>query len=320
MDNSFAQHRRDALAALIGEPLPRPHVAVPPLHLGGGVDVLSFNAREGGVTYVTAGLTNPTFPQRYGAARFELSLHTREPNEWAARLLSRVGPHSAGLRFPLYGALPIHEGALRLGGLVFAPHEPRSYFDVDKERYLLLRCVGVSPDELAACHTAGVPSVLAALERAGAYPFTDANRGTVPHIDTLLRTPPGSALLGHLSPGGRRGFLAVLHGISEDVEHARENLTPADVPVLAVIYLQLPSWPQRALLVHLTQDHHHPSLHHVWRHVLGHPDPEDRSEGHATLAIALAGLEQNFDAFGVYWNDLPGTLARAREHRAKPAV
>ncbi|MES2640144.1 MAG: suppressor of fused domain protein [Myxococcota bacterium] len=312
MDQKFISQRRDALAALIGVPLPRVHTAVPPLHLGGGVDVLAFSAEDGGITYVTCGLTHPGFPQRYGAVPFELAMHTREPQDWAPKLLSRVGPHSAGARFAPYGTLPLGDATTRLGGLLFAPHEPRATFDVSGEPFFLLRCVGITPDELAACHTAGAPSVLCALERGGSYPFTDPGRGSVPHIDGLLRTPPGAALQRHLSPGGQRGFQVVLHGRSEEMERAREGILPSDVPVLAVTYLQLPSWTQRALLVQLTQDHHHPSLQHVWRHVLGHPEPEARSEAHATLAIALAGLDQDFHAFGRYWNDHALTMQRAK--------
>jgi hypothetical protein len=319
MTEKIDTQRRDALSELIRAPMARAYVASPPLHLGGGVDVLSFAAPEGGYTYVTSGLSHPRFPQRFGAARFELAIHAREPNEWAPRLLARIGPTSAGLRYHFYDTLPLADGSSRLGGLVFAPHEPRAWSVVGDQRYLLMRCVGVTLDELAACRIAGAPTVLSAIERAGIYPFTDPNRPTVPSIDTMVRSPPGFALQGHLSPAGRRGFQAVLHGVSEDVEVARDGLLPSDVPVLAVAYLQLPSWPQRSLLLHLTQDHHHPSLHHAWRHALAMPEPEDRSEGHSALAIALAGLDRDMDAYSRYLNDLPRTIERAKALRASAA-
>ncbi len=315
MEVKLDTQRRDALAAAIGGPLQRVYTAVPPLHLGGAVDVLCVAGPDGGVTYVTCGLTLPNFPQRYGSARFEIAIHARAANEWAPKLLARLGPASALLRLTAYGALPIGDGVSRLGGLVFSPHEPRGSFEIGGQRHLVLRGIGVTPDELAACRTAGPPSVLAAIERAGVHPYTDPNRATVATIDTLLRAPPCVALEKHLSPGGRRGLQVVLHGMSEEVERAREGLVAADIPVLAVAYLQLPSWPQRSLLVQLTQDHHHPSLQHVWRHALSLPDPEERTEAHSTLAIAVVGLEQDFGAFGRYWNDLPQTLLRARELR-----
>jgi len=319
MNERIDTQRRDALSELIRAPMARAYPASPPLHLGGGVDVLSFAAPEGGYTYVSSGLSNPNFPQRFGPARFELALHAREPNEWAPRLLARIGPSSAGLRFHFYDTLPLAEGSSRLGGLVFAPHEPRAWSIVGDQRYLLMRCVGITPDELAACRIAGAPTVLAAIERAGVYPFTDPNRPTVPTIDTMLRSPPGFALQGHLSAAGRRGFQAVLHGASEDVEVARDGLQASDVPVLAVAYLQLPSWPQRSLLLHLTQDHHHASLNHAWRHALSMPEPEARSERHSALAIALAGIEQDMNAYSAYLNDLPRTLARVKALRTTAA-
>ena len=192
MTERIDTQRRDALSELIRAPMARAYVASPPLHLGGGVDVLSFAAPEGGYTYVTSGLSHPRFPQRFGAARFELAIHAREPNEWAPRLLARIGPTSAGLRYHFYDTLPLADGSSRLGGLVFAPHEPRAWSVVGDQRYLLMRCVGVTLDELAACRIAGAPTVLSAIERAGIYPSPTRTARPSPPSTRCCARPPAS--------------------------------------------------------------------------------------------------------------------------------
>jgi len=63
-----------------------------------------------------------------------------------------------------------------VAGLLFCDY---ARFKIQGKDAGLLLCLGITADELDACHSGKKPKVLAALKKAGVYPYTDLFRQSV---------------------------------------------------------------------------------------------------------------------------------------------
>jgi hypothetical protein len=282
MSMSIARELSIVLAPHLGRAEETIHTAIPPIHLGGGADVLEFRNSKwpGGVVYVSAGAS--------AHGRSEIAICTREPQREFPRLLSRLAAASLKTPFVDGGTVPLGDGPW--AGLLFTSHP--TVPDV-------LFAMGTTQRELAVCRSLGVACVVKLLEQAGVFPWSDPGR-----LDVL-------------SDGGHEGLLAVVEEQFDQIDHLVGALVAEDVPILAKCYDDLRSFEQRTLLIELLQHHGGPSLHPLWRAYLRDAlggKVTSNGLGHIALVMAVCGLEENEDSFDQrYWNDLDAALQRAGE-------
>lgn len=175
--------RERALERLLGPTTERVFHSLVPLPLGGGADVLEFPAFVSGSTYVTAELTGPPDQPESSLGQYELMICTREPEDWAPNLLSRLAPYTPEAVIDPFETMDIGP-ALPAGSTIAAflftePPLPENSFLVADQQCGLLLCVGITAAELALCHRGLSSSVLEALIAADVFPFTDLTRASV---------------------------------------------------------------------------------------------------------------------------------------------
>jgi hypothetical protein len=170
------KQRGTGLESLLGKPDDHVYHALIPLAIGGTCDVLRFRHCVPGVAYVTADLTGIGQPaNRLGT--YELMICTREESDWAASVISQLGPYTL--------ESVINPGETRdIGSAISAflftePDVARNRFMVGVETASLLLCIGITSEELAVCHSEGADEIIQRLRNAGAFPFTDLHRGSV---------------------------------------------------------------------------------------------------------------------------------------------
>jgi hypothetical protein len=178
--------RVTALEAVLGKCDGTVCYAPSPMHRQGFADVLRFReyAPGGGIAYVTCDLIgNPKqVPNKWG--HYELMVCTREENEWAPTLLSRLAQytHEATLHpgdtMDIADARPAGDSSV--AALIFArPDPPADTFTVLGTPAHLILCIGITSEEFAACKNFGSGVMLRMLKENDVYPFTEMKRESV---------------------------------------------------------------------------------------------------------------------------------------------
>lgn len=175
--------RERALTMLLGEPHDRVYHSLVPLDLGGSADVMAFPSFVRGWAFVTADLVGCGGQPENSLGAYELMICTRELDDWAPSLISRLAPYTLeatiepGETMDMDGALP--EGTT-LAALVFTePDVERNRFVVQGRRAGLLLCVGITRDELEFTRQNGLGPLESLLREKQVYPFTDLRRDSV---------------------------------------------------------------------------------------------------------------------------------------------
>jgi hypothetical protein len=176
--------RQQALEAVLGPPTERVFHAVIPLDLGGSADVLEFRKHVPGSTYVTADLVGPLSGQPQNTlGQYELMICTREPEDWAPNLISRLARYTLEAvlepseTMDMAPALP--EGSAISAFLFTQPQLVSNELHVLGQRCGLLLCLGITTPELQACFEGRSSELLAALKSAGVFPYSDLRRKSV---------------------------------------------------------------------------------------------------------------------------------------------
>jgi hypothetical protein len=176
------KQRVDGLERLLGEPDDRVYHALVPLQLGGTCDVLCFRKHVAGPAYVTSDLTGiGQPPNRLGT--YELMICTRKDSDWAANVISRLGPYTLetvinpGETMDIGSAVPA--GSAISAFLFTEPDVTENVFRVGEETASLLLCIGITSAELETCHREGSDKMIERLRNAAVFPFTDLNRKSV---------------------------------------------------------------------------------------------------------------------------------------------
>ncbi|MFZ5445610.1 MAG: hypothetical protein ACOZQL_36800 [Myxococcota bacterium] len=104
------------------------------------------------------------------------------------------------------------------------------------------------------------------------------------------------------------------------IEAARETLTHDEAAALVRASERLTSWPARAALVRLVQDHLLDDARPLMRHFLLHapPDAPDSELMHLSRAIALCHLERDLDRLEALLDD-PAAIEAGRRRWAGAA-
>jgi hypothetical protein len=301
----------DLIAALepqLGRADANIHTALPPLHLGGGADVVVFPTSPFGVVYVSAGL---------GASKqAELMLCVREKADWCAPFLSQLAAATRARPLPRNGTTPLEGGpfegvAITTLATVFSAKVPGHPHGLP-----LNLVVGVTRDELAVCRTHGVSHVVALLVKAGSFPQSRRDRPSVVDPTTI---GPAFVDAPGLSPAGKEALAAVVHGDGNAVEMLRNRFPKSDLPILALVYDRFIDFHQRVDLVFLTCDSITPELQAMCRKyvrdalaVHAQKPIATMDAEHAALATSLAMLDGDLKRFDSYYDDVEVAIASAR--------
>jgi hypothetical protein len=172
-----------ALEPLLGKADERIWNAGVPLHLSGDSSVLVFRSYVDGVAYVTCDLIGLSDQQPNSLGQYELMICTRQEEEWAPELISRLARATVedvlevGDTMDIGPALP--EGSTIAALLFTKPDLPQETFTIRGVKGGILLCVGITEDELRLCRAGQTERVLAELRRTGVFPFTDLQRRSI---------------------------------------------------------------------------------------------------------------------------------------------
>lgn len=150
-----------------------------PFDAGGDLNFLTVGAgREPFVTYVSWDLFGHEKQKRGSLGRYEL-LAVGNDESWCREVLTRIGRQALEEVLEPGDTLDIgswgrQDGTLR--GVVFETALSLELGEVSRERCGLLRCIGVTGEELAFAKAHGVAALTERLRSAGIYPRTDVNR------------------------------------------------------------------------------------------------------------------------------------------------
>ncbi len=301
---TLALELAELLAPQLGPVEPTIHTALPPMHLGGGADVLEFRRVEkrAGVHYVTAGLST--------VRPMELLLITRTPEPWAAPFLSRLAPAAAQRGFRHGSTVPLGDPSAPLEALAFVHLPGLDAVKRGKSRIGHQLVLGLTNDEVLVCRSHGTPHVLELLRRAQIFPYSERDRESI-----VSPADVAPISLEGMSPAAQRGLRMVLDADHEGVEECRRTFRDADVPLLAVAFERMIAWEQRCLFVNLVCDVIAPSLVPVWNALLADAlDREipDMTYEHIAVATALAGLDGDLGRVDAYLDGVDVTMSAIR--------
>lgn len=143
-------------------------------------DVLRFHHYVHGVTYATCDLIGDDRQQPNRFGHYELMICTRQEEEWAPRIISRVAGWTRrsilnpGELMELGDHAP--EDSQIAGFLFDTPETEHPYFSVMGYAASLVLCIGVTRRELDSAREHGPGPLLRALRENHVFPYTDLYR------------------------------------------------------------------------------------------------------------------------------------------------
>jgi hypothetical protein len=187
--------RADAFGRVIGGEF-SVLMSVPPIYLGGSVDVAVFDRGRRGTLYVTHGFTGGwgSGQLQNTLGEYELVIATREARvsrghgtvvdrqpPSAHFLLQSVGAVSLQRRLDIGDTIgPLDKSWHPLESILLVEY-PRSQdaMVVCGARCGLVLCIGITEQEREYCHSNGAAKLIDRLRDAGVYPYTAAGRDSV---------------------------------------------------------------------------------------------------------------------------------------------
>ncbi len=152
---------------------------------GGPLNFCTFGryANNSFVTYVSCELTLTTEQKPNAVGRYEL-LASCDSEEWVRSILSNTGRMSFNSVFKSMQTMDIgrwvNKGWFQrkpsLQALLF---EQECKVTIDGQDYGILRCIGITRDEMEYAKTHGSPALVSLLKKAGVYPHSITSRRSV---------------------------------------------------------------------------------------------------------------------------------------------
>jgi hypothetical protein len=147
--------------------------------LGGAADIIYFRKHVPGVIAVTSELIGCDEQIKNALGNYELMICQRDDVEWGADIISRLAYYTLRAKLEPSETMDIGEAApdgSTITAFLFCDY---GRFKVRRRQAGLLLCLGITADELAACHNGKTDKVLSAIKAEGVFPFTDLNRKSV---------------------------------------------------------------------------------------------------------------------------------------------
>lgn len=179
--------RMEALTPILGEPGDTVFHATIPFEFrdaGGSADVVPFPNYLRGMTYVTAELTGANAGQKQSSlGNYELMICTNQDLDAAAEFIARLACYTCDAALEPGETMDIAEffGDSSLRAMLFAhPTDQPVSFELFRERFGLLLCIGITADELAFAQSTSSADLLSLLKKHDVFPYTIPDRSSVP--------------------------------------------------------------------------------------------------------------------------------------------
>jgi hypothetical protein len=178
------EERQRGLEAVLGKADGSVFHSPVPFFLGGNADVLRFPNFVPGMTYVTSELTgdeSEQIPSSLGI--YELMICGRTDLDRGANLIAQLAGYTCEAILEPGQTMDIENyfGDKTIRALLFAnPREGGLSFDCAGQKCGLLLCLGITADELSFAREFGNAKLLAELQRANVFPYTEPDRPTIP--------------------------------------------------------------------------------------------------------------------------------------------
>lgn len=180
---TFYEQLYAPLTRALGPLGPETIAAIVGFDMGGPLSFRTIGGNSGFVTYVSCELAVRDEQQASSFGRFEV-LATCDSEEWVRSVLTGVGAMSLEVAFDDGHTLDIggwvNTGWLKrkppLQGLLFSEEYG---VNIDGQPYGVMRCVGITRQELKFAQSKSVPELVAKLSQAGIYPNTLVGRASV---------------------------------------------------------------------------------------------------------------------------------------------
>lgn len=175
--------RLAALEGVLGKSDGTVYTVSSSMHRQGLADVLRFKGYLTGVTYVTCDLIGHPRQVANRWGQYELMMCTRDENDWAPALLSRLAAYTLeatlhpGDTMDLAENRPEHSTIAAL--LFMRPDPPADTISVLNIRANLLLCIGITESEFAACKNFGTGVMGRLFREKNVFPYTDMKREPV---------------------------------------------------------------------------------------------------------------------------------------------
>jgi len=157
--------------------------AMIPLHLGadvgGSADIVYFKQHLPGIIAVTSDWIGCAAQVANQLGTYELMICQRDDVAWGANIIARLASYTLHTALDADHTMdigPATPDGSTITAFLFLAY---AQFEVRGRQAGLLLCLGITEDELEACHEGRQAEVVAALKCAGIYPFTDLFRKSV---------------------------------------------------------------------------------------------------------------------------------------------
>jgi hypothetical protein len=146
---------------------------------GGAADVYFFRQVAPGVVAVTAELIGRDDQVPSSLGNYELAICHRQDETWGPNLVSRLAHHTLEARLEPGETMDIASIAPPGSAIAALLFQDFGRFEVRGRAAGVLLCIGITADELAACHEGRRAEVEQRLRATGIHPFTDLFRPSV---------------------------------------------------------------------------------------------------------------------------------------------
>lgn len=147
--------------------------------LGGTADIVYFHNHVDGIVSATAELIGNADQIPDSMGNYELVICSREHDDWGENIIGQLAHYTLetalepGQTMDIGTAVP--DGST-ISAFLFCDY---GRFTVREQSAGLILCIGITPNELKACHNGDREYVERLLESNGVFPFTDLNRRSV---------------------------------------------------------------------------------------------------------------------------------------------
>lgn len=168
--------RESFLTSLLGPTDGKVFHALMPFQLGGSADALCFPSHIPGRIISTCELLGEESQKPNSLGTYELVIADRDNSSWHPNVIARLARYTCDAVLEPHHTMDI-DSAVPKGSTISAflfLEYARATFQSQPAGLLL--CIGITPDELAACRKGKTDTVIAALKSANVYPYTDLTR------------------------------------------------------------------------------------------------------------------------------------------------
>jgi hypothetical protein len=146
---------------------------------GGLADVVQFRNHINGTIYATCDLMGRGDQIANGLGTYELAICHRSSEDWGAGIVAPLAYYTLDAQLEVGHTMDLGPSAAKGSRITALMFEDFARFEFMGQPAGVLVGIGITSDELSACHAGQRDRVVKALKSKGVYPFTDLDRRSV---------------------------------------------------------------------------------------------------------------------------------------------